>query len=52
MKMQIFKTPRGIFNSILILLCIFMPVIAPAIGQEFYTDVFARIMIVSVLQSM
>ena len=48
MNMQIFKTPRGIYNSILILLCIFMPVIAPLIGQEFYTDVFARIMIVTI----
>ncbi len=45
MNLAILRTPRGIYNSILILLCIFMPFIAPVIGQEFFTDVFARIMI-------
>ncbi len=48
MNLEILKTPRGIYNTTLILLCIFMPVIAPAIGQEFFTDVFARIMIVTI----
>ena len=48
MNLAILKTPRGIYNSILILLCIFMPFIAPVIGQEFFTDVFARIMIVTI----
>jgi len=48
MNLSILKTPRGIYNSILILLCIFMPFIAPLIGQEFFTDVFARIMIVTI----
>ncbi len=48
MNLAILKTPRGIYNSILILLCIFMPLIAPAIEQEFFTDVFARIMIVTI----
>ena len=48
MNIQILKTPRGIYNSILILLCIFMPVIAPLIGQEFFTDVITRVMIVTI----
>ena len=48
MNIAIFKTPRGIYNSILVLLCIFMPAIAPLIGQEFFTDVFARIMIMAI----
>ena len=48
MNVQILKTPRGIYNSLLILLCIFMPVIAPLIGQEFFTDVIARVMIVTI----
>lgn len=48
MNFEIFKTPRGIYNSLLIFVCAFMPWIAPAIGQEFYTDVFARIMIVAI----
>ncbi len=48
MNLEILRTPRGIYNSLLILLCIFMPVIEPAIGQDFYTDVFARIMIVAI----
>ena len=48
MNLAILRTPRGIYNSILILLCIFMPFIAPVIGQEFFTDVFARIMIMAI----
>jgi branched-chain amino acid transport system permease protein len=48
MNLQKLKTPLGIYNTILVLLCILMPVIAPIIGQEFYTDVFARIMIVTI----
>ena len=48
MSIQFLKTPRGIYNSLLILLCIFMPIIAPLIGQEFYTDVVARVMIVTI----
>ena len=48
MNLAVLKTPRGIYNSILILLCIFMPAIAPVIGQEFFTDVFARIMIMAI----
>jgi branched-chain amino acid transport system permease protein len=48
MNFKILKTPRGIYNSILILLCVFMPFIAPVIGQEFFTDVSARIMIVTI----
>ena len=48
MNLEILKTPRGIYNSLLILLCIFMPWIAPAIGQDFFTDVFGRIMIVAI----
>ena len=48
MNVQILKTPRGIYNSLLILLCIFMPIIAPLIGQEFFTDVIARVMIVTI----
>lgn len=39
------KSGTRVYNTALILLCLFMPVIAPAIGQEFYTDVFARTMI-------
>jgi branched-chain amino acid transport system permease protein len=39
------KSGKRIYNTILILVCLLMPLIAPAIGQEFYTDVFARIMI-------
>jgi len=48
MNLTVLKTPRGIYNTALILLCVFMPVVAPAIGQEFFTDVFARIMIVTI----
>ena len=48
MSIQILKTPRGIYNTALILLCLFMPVFAPLIGQEFYTDVVARVMIVTI----
>jgi branched-chain amino acid transport system permease protein len=48
MNLAILRTPRGIYNSILILLCIFMPFIAPVIEQEFFTDVFARIMIMAI----
>jgi len=48
MNLEILKTPRGIYNSVLILLCFFMPFIAPIIGQEFFTDVFARIMIITI----
>lgn len=48
MNIEILKTPRGIYNSLLILLCLLMPLVAPIIGQEFYRDVFIRIMIVSI----
>ena len=45
MSFDLIKTPRGAFNLVLVLLCAAMPIIAPAIGQDFYTDVFARTMI-------
>lgn len=39
------KTPRGVFAAILLAACAFMPVIAPALNEPFYVDVFVRIMI-------
>mgnify|MGYP001347752285 CR=1 FL=1 len=48
MNPHILKKPRGLYNASLILLCFFMPIIAPAIGLEYFTDVFARIMIVTI----
>jgi branched-chain amino acid transport system permease protein len=45
MSFDLIKTPRGAFNLVLVLLCAFMPFIAPALGQDYYTDVFARTMI-------
>ena len=45
MSLDLIKTPRGAFNLILVLLCALMPFMAPLIGQDFYTDVFARTMV-------
>ena len=42
------KTPRGIYNAIIIILCLIMPWIAPAIGQDFFTEVFIRTMIFAI----
>lgn len=39
------KTPRGVFAAAVLLLCAVMPVLAPAIGEPFYVDVFSRMMI-------
>ena len=41
-------TPRVIYNAVIIILCIIMPWLAPAIGQEFFTDVFTRTMIFAI----
>ena len=45
MSLDLIKTSRGAFNLLLVALCALMPFIAPLIGQDFYTDVFARTMI-------
>ena len=45
MSLDLIKSPRGAFNLILVLLCALMPFMAPLIGQDFYTDVFARTMV-------
>lgn len=45
MSLDLIKTSRGAFNLSLVALCALMPFIAPLIGQDFYTDVFARTMI-------
>ncbi len=45
LDIQALKTPRGIVATIVVLLCGLMPIIAPAIGESFYVDVFARTMI-------
>ncbi len=42
------KTPRGIYNAIIIILCLIMPWLAPAIGQDFFTEVFIRTMIFAI----
>ena len=41
-------SPRGIYNAVIITLCVIMPWLAPAIGQEFFTDVFTRTMIFAI----
>lgn len=46
--LKILKKPVGIYNLLLVLICVFMPVIAPLIGQEFYTDVMVRVMIFAI----
>ena len=45
---QILKTYRGVYNAMIVLICIVMPFVAPVIGQEFYTDVLARTMIFAI----
>ncbi len=45
MSLDLIKTSRGAFNLSLVALCALMPFIAPLIGQDYYTDVFARTMI-------
>ena len=45
---QILKTYRGVYNAMIVLICIVMPFMAPVIGQEFYTDVLARTMIFAI----
>ncbi len=39
------KTPRGIFNILLLVICAVMPILGPAIGEPFFVDVFRRTMI-------
>lgn len=46
--MDALKTPRGIFNALIMLLCVTMPFLAPALGQEFFTDVFTRTIIFAI----
>ena len=48
MLMGSLRTPRVIYNAVIIILCIIMPWLAPAIGQEFFTDVFTRTMIFAI----
>ena len=48
MLMKSLQTPRGIYNTVIVLLCVIMPWLAPAIGQDFYTDVFTRTMIFAI----
>ena len=45
MSLSSLKTPRGIFNTLLLLICAVMPVLGPAIGEPFFVDVFRRTMI-------
>lgn len=46
--LSLMKTPRGIYNTILVLLCVSMPFLAPAIEQDFYRDVMLRVMIFAI----
>ena len=43
--LEFLKSARGIYNTIVVLICALLPVFAPMIGQEFFIDVFARTMI-------
>jgi branched-chain amino acid transport system permease protein len=38
-------SPRAWFNALLLALCALVPVVAPALGEPFYINVFARTMI-------
>ena len=42
------RSPRGVVTGLLLLLFAAMPFLGPAIGEAFYVDVFARIMIWSI----
>jgi len=48
MFMDALKKPRGMYNAVIIILCVIMPWLAPAIGQDFFTDVFTRTMIFAI----
>jgi branched-chain amino acid transport system permease protein len=39
------RSPHGWFNAVLLVLCAVVPVAAPALGEPFYVNVFARAMI-------
>ena len=45
MKLSTLAAPRPAFHLSIMVLCAVMPVLAPALGEPFYVDVFARIMI-------
>ncbi len=45
MNLRAHATPRSLFTFAVLALCALMPFIAPAIGQDYYVDVFIRIMI-------